>query len=162
MPLLFAISRYNLLAIIFTIIINPFFFHLSLLSAENTVNSTRCNPAARRHSVHFAPTSHPLDPQLLSPVFGWRNRLEETWPPHRLGRSHPLHDVGGSSGFLLKMVNLPRYGRTRSTDPLYQPIDPMVKASLPIAFDTPMFWSSEDLEQLRGTAVLGWSPSLKS
>jgi SET domain-containing protein 6 len=31
------------------------------------------------------------------------------------------------------------------------------KASLPIAFDTPMFWSSEDLEQLRGTAVLGRS-----
>ncbi|KAI0256356.1 hypothetical protein BJV78DRAFT_1171281 [Lactifluus subvellereus] len=27
-------------------------------------------------------------------------------------------------------------------------------ASLPIAFDTPMFWSSEDLEQLKGTAVL--------
>jgi len=35
------------------------------------------------------------------------------------------------------MVHLPRYG-----------------PSLPIAFDTPMFWSSEDLEQLRGTAVL--------
>jgi len=29
-----------------------------------------------------------------------------------------------------------------------------MKASLPIAFDTPMFWSSEDLEQLKGTAVL--------
>ncbi|KAI0272250.1 hypothetical protein BGY98DRAFT_1001427 [Russula aff. rugulosa BPL654] len=27
-------------------------------------------------------------------------------------------------------------------------------ASLPIAFDTPMFWSSEDLEQLRGTGIL--------
>ncbi|KAF8499657.1 SET domain-containing protein [Russula emetica] len=27
-------------------------------------------------------------------------------------------------------------------------------ASLPIAFDTPMFWSAEDLEQLRGTAIL--------
>ncbi|KAI9442566.1 SET domain-containing protein [Lactarius indigo] len=27
-------------------------------------------------------------------------------------------------------------------------------ASLPITFDTPMFWSSEDLEQLKGTAVL--------
>jgi SET domain-containing protein 6 len=33
----------------------------------------------------------------------------------------------------------------------------MIKASLPIAFDTPMFWSSEDLEQLKGTAVLGRS-----
>ena len=36
----------------------------------------------------------------------------------------------------------------------------MAKASLPIAFDTPMFWCSEDLEQLRGTAVLGRLPSL--
>ncbi|KAH9033284.1 SET domain-containing protein [Lactarius pseudohatsudake] len=27
-------------------------------------------------------------------------------------------------------------------------------ASLPITFDTPMFWGSEDLEQLKGTAVL--------
>lgn len=35
----------------------------------------------------------------------------------------------------------------------------MITASLPIVFDTPMFWSSEDLEQLRGTAILGRSPS---
>ncbi|KAH9058770.1 SET domain-containing protein [Lactarius vividus] len=33
-------------------------------------------------------------------------------------------------------------------------------ASLPITFDTPMFWSSEDLEQLKGTAVLGLSVSV--
>jgi N-lysine methyltransferase SETD6 len=33
----------------------------------------------------------------------------------------------------------------------------MIKALLPITFDTPMFWSSEDLEQLKGTAVLGRS-----
>jgi hypothetical protein len=31
--------------------------------------------------------------------------------------------------------------------------------SLPITFDTPMFWGSEDLEQLKGTAVLGLSVS---
>ena len=37
-------------------------------------------------------------------------------------------------------------------------VQPTIKASLPIAFDTPMFWSVEDLEQLRGTGILGPSP----
>jgi hypothetical protein len=35
-------------------------------------------------------------------------------------------------------------------------------ASLPKEFDTPMFWSREDVEELRGTAVVGRYVSLFS
>lgn len=32
--------------------------------------------------------------------------------------------------------------------------------TLPITFDTPMFWSAEELEELRGTSVVGRSNNL--
>jgi hypothetical protein len=68
-----------------------------------------------------------------------------------------LPHVGGCSGQLLRVVNLSWYGRVHSAN-AWPPVEPTIKASLPITFDTPMFWSSEDLEQLRGTAILGRSP----
>ena len=54
------------------------------------------------------------------------------------------------------MVNLFGYGSVHSTN-ARPPIQPTIEESLPAAFDTPMFWSAEDLEQLRGTAILGQS-----
>lgn len=31
-------------------------------------------------------------------------------------------------------------------------------AILPSKFDTPMFWDEAELEELKGTSVVGWSP----
>lgn len=131
-----------------------FFFFSLLLETRSTQPAAT---AARPHAVRPAPPSHSLDAHVLAPLSNRRSRLEEAWPPRRLGRSHPLPDVGGCSGHLLKVVNLSRYGRVHSVSG-WPPVEPTIKASLPITFDTPMFWSSGDLEQLRGTAVLGRSP----
>lgn len=140
----FAISRYSLI----------FFFFSLLLETRSTQPAAT---AARPHALHPAPPSHSLHAHLLSPPSDRRSRLDEAWPRRRLGRPHPLPHVGGCSGHLLKVVNLSWYGRVHSAH-AWPPVEPTIKASLPIAFDTPMFWSSEDLEQLRGTAVLGRSP----
>ena len=131
-----------------------FFFFSLLLETRSTHPAAT---AARPHAVHPAPPSHSLNAHLFSPPSDRRSRLEEAWPRRRLGRPHPLPHVGGCSGPVLKVVNLSWYGRVHSAH-AWPPVEPTIKASLPIAFDTPMFWSSGDLEQLRGTAVLGRSP----
>ena len=91
-----------------------FFFFFSLL-----LETRSTHPAitvARPHPVHPTPPSHSLDAHLLASLSNWRSRLGKAWPPHWLGRSHPLSHVGGSSGHLLKVVNLSGYGCAHSSN----------------------------------------------
>ena len=136
--------------------VQPHLFFFSSLLLE-TRSTHPAQPTARPHPLHNTPPSHSLNAHILSPLENRRRRLEETWPPRRLGRSHPLPHVGDSAGHLLNLVDLSWYGCVPSAN-AWPPIEPTIKASLPITFDTPMFWSHEDLEQLQGTAVLGRSP----
>lgn len=108
------------------------------------------------HPLFSPPRVDFVDPDILSSSFDWRERLEEAWPSHRLGRSHPLPHVGSCSRRILQMVNVSRCACSHATD---NSPPKTIQASLPITFDTPMFWCPEDLEQLKGTAILGLSSS---
>jgi len=89
--------------------VRPPSFFFSSLQLE-TRSTHPALTAARPHPVHPTPPSHALDAHIRSPLSNRRSGLEEIWPPHRLGRSHPLSHVGDGSGQLLKMVNLSGYG----------------------------------------------------
>lgn len=47
-------------------------------------------------------------------------------------------------------------GRGQSRDDIQTKWEPYIR-TLPTTFDTPMFWSAEELEELQGTAVVGRS-----
>lgn len=111
---------------------------------------------ASSHPLLSPPRLDSVHPHVLSSPFDWRGRLEEAWPSHRLARSHPLPHVGSCSRRILQVVYVSWCACCRSTDA--SPHLP-IQDALPITFDTPIFWSSEDLEQLKGTAVLGLSIS---
>jgi|ERR1700722_15383050 len=73
--------------------------------------------------------------------------------------AHPLHDVGRGKRDRREMVSLSRCvetGGETSVDLFYLRVR-WDLASLPTTFDTPMFWSEEDLLGLKGTAIIGIS-----
>jgi len=71
-----------------------------------------------------------------------------------------MYDVGGSAGSELEVVHISRCVQLPSQK--YRRVIIFGKESLPTAFDTPMFWSTEELAELVGTSIAGASLFLEN
>ena len=77
-----------------------------------------------------------------------------------MGRSDIVYDVGGGTGCIVEVVSVYVYVHPpglichveHGTDMMVGEV-----ADLPMIFDTPMFWSASELEELKGTSVVGLS-----
>jgi hypothetical protein len=82
--------------------------------------------------------------------------MEEIPTRQRLGRTYPMHAMGGSRwrawvlGGLSKWVPGTRHCPESYRTPSERRLD-----LLPDQFQTPMFWNTDDLEELRGTSIFG-------
>lgn len=84
--------------------------------------------------------------------------MEKVQIAQGLGWADSLYDVGGSSRESRKMDYISRWVFPNNHFKLSGFFfSTQCTASLPTQFDTPMFWSDEELQELQGTAVVGLS-----
>ena len=86
--------------------------------------------------------------------------MEELWIGQRVGRFDLVYDVGGGTSCAVKVVSVYVYVHLQALRVIWKMVTDMMVgevADLPTTFDTPMFWSTSELDELRGTSVVGLS-----
>ena len=89
--------------------------------------------------------------------------MEAVQPASRLGRAYPLHDVGSCTRISVKMVCLFGWVKICQKETvnfngfMVFSVIYFFKDAMPKSFDTPIFWGEDDLAELKGTCVVGWS-----
>lgn len=77
-----------------------------------------------------------------------------------MGRSDIVYDVGGGTRCIVEVVSVYVYVHPPGLICHVEDVTDMMVgevADLPMTFDTPMFWSASELEELKGTSVVGLS-----